>query len=398
MLSMVNRSSFFWILCVALLLAGCSAHKRLASRLPPFRLESAGADSVLLTPAIPQDYSADGAVKVTIKSSSARVSRSTNCSIERGPFRIEQPRSKPDSVQITLPPIKRWLSDVAGQTDSSSVDSVEALYATLADVDQLRQKGCFTDTSIRDFILQSLPMRPSESLFNAYGYRVGRGGLDLKPDMRLKIERAYFRAAKNGEEEHSTKNLIGVSTIYMDVKLASDNRIQFRRAGKARYSPASLARDAKDDHRDLALVDLPRNFHDRLLFYTYLVPKEHALSAAVIGAGSSGQLDQLDRELHTQTEKGCANAAAVRGASCFGFDGFVTLSAQIKVELNGERKFIDWGARIKDIVPANSVKSLRIQRQYMDAYYDVHFDSADSNVLSLALVGGDRLTWAVSRQ
>jgi hypothetical protein len=64
------------------------------------------------------------------------------------------------------------------------------------------------------------------------------------------------------------------------------------------------------------------------------------------------------------------------------------------VELNGKLKFIDWGSRIQDILPENSLKSLRIQRRYMNFYYDVRFDPGDPNVLSLALVGGDRLRWS----
>jgi len=68
------------------------------------------------------------------------------------------------------------------------------------------------------------------------------------------------------------------------------------------------------------------------------------------------------------------------------------------VELNGETKFLDWGARVKDVLPKNSgvkaLRSLRMQRLYLDTYHEVRFDLKDLNVLSLWLVGGDRLTWS----
>ena len=84
-------------------------------------------------------------------------------------------------------------------------------------------------------------MKPNESLFNTYGYLEGRSSMDLKPGMRLKIERAYFRPAKARNEEHDTKTFLGVSTMYLDVEVAGNSKIRFRRVGSIRYSPASLA-------------------------------------------------------------------------------------------------------------------------------------------------------------
>jgi len=86
--------------------------------------------------------------------------------------------------------------------------------------------------------------------------------------------------------------------------------------------------------------------------------------------------------------------------TCFEFDGSVAVSALIKVELNGKPRFLEWGAKIKDVLSKSSeveaLKTLRFQRRFMNSYYDVRFDPEDSNVLSLALVGGDRLTWSKS--
>ena len=78
---------------------------------------------------------------------------------------------------------------------------------------------------------------------------------------------------------------------------------------------------------------------------------------------------------------------------------FVTLTPQVKVELNGKTKFVDLGTKIKDLLSrsqADALKSLRIQRRFLDSYYDLHFDPADLNVLSLTLVAGDRVSLATS--
>jgi len=304
----------------------------------------------------------------------------------------------PVSIEIVLPAPERWLNDLEGRSEPDSSEEVEALDAILADVDRLQQEGCFGETavSIRDFILQSVPMRPIQSFYNAYGYRVGHSGLDLKPGIRLKIERAYFRAAEAGEEEYDPGHFLGLSTAYFDVELAGDNLTRFQQVGNIRYSPASLAHKVEEGRRDLVLNTLPQEPHYRLFFYTYLVPQKHKRSAVIIGASNASQLDKLDHQLRAMPDKSCENGASA--VACFEFDGFVTLSSQIRVELNGKTKFLEWGAQVKDVLTKNweaeTLKSLRIQRRYMNTYRDLRFDPRDSNVLSLGLVGGDRLTWS----
>ena len=322
-----------------------------------------------------------------------------NCSAERGPFRVEQGKNGQGSIEIELPAPERWLSDLEGRTEPDSGEEVSALDALLADVDRLQQEGCFAETaiSIRDFILQSIPMRPNESFYNAYGYRVGHSGVDLKPGIRLKIERAYFRSPRAGEEDHEAQTFLGLSSVYFDVELSSDKKVRFQQAGKIRYSPASVAQLVQEGSQDLALSSLPQEHSYRLFFYTYFVPEKHKRSAVIIGGRSASQLDELDHHLRVMPDKGCKNTAA-NAVTCMEFDGFVSLSSQIKVELNGKTKFLEWGVKVKDVLPKNlemeTLRSLRIQRRYMNTYYDVRFDPRDSNVLSLWLVGGDRLAWS----
>jgi hypothetical protein len=273
---------------------------------------------------------------------------------------------------------------------------MEAFYLFLADLDRAQQSGCFAETSAppRDYILQSLPMKPSDSLFNAYGYRLERSGLDLKPGLRLKVERAYFRPAGPGGEEHAVKNYLGVSTVNFDVELGGDGKIRFQEFGEIQYSPNSLAQTGEEGRQDVALRGLVQQTHCRLLFYTYLVPNERRTFATVIGAGSASLLDELERELRANPEKDCKSVAAAKGVECIEFNGFVTVSAQINVELNGQLRFVDWGTSVQQVLPKNSLKSLRIQRVFKNSYYDVRFDALDPHILLLALVGGDRLTWS----
>jgi hypothetical protein len=398
MLTRPNGSLLCGALCAVLALAGCSAKRPIASTGPSFRLQSLNGESLLLTPAIPGSQANNAAITVAFASGSMAPTVHATCSAERRPFRVEQGKNG-GSIQIQLPAPERWLSDLEGRTEPDSGEEVSALDAILADVDRLQQEGCFGETgiSIRDFILQSVPMRPNESFYNAYGYRAGHSGLDLKPSIRLKIERAYFHPPRAGEEEHGEKDFLGLSTSYFDVELTAEKKIRFLQVGDIGYSPASLAQSDREGSSDLALSSLPPESSYRLFFYAYFVPERHKRSAVIIGGKSASQLDELDRQLRAMPEQGCKNTAA-SAVTCMEFDGFVAVSSQIKVELNGRTKFLDWGAKVKDVLPMNSgvkaLRSLRMQRRYLDTYYEVRFDLKDLNVLSLWLVGGDRLTWS----
>lgn len=384
-------------LLTALTSVSCSARRPIGATGPPFRLESVDGESVLFSPSIPDSNSNNSAINITMNVPSPDASGGTNCFAEEGPFRVELVSKHADSVQITLPSTERWLGDVNGLAGPDG-DAVEALYVFLAKLDQLEQGGCFrgTDSSIRDFIMQSLPMKPPESLFSYYGYRPDRSSLDLKPGMRLKIERAYFRPAETTQEAHATQNFAGLSTVNFDVESANDGKIRFRRNRDVRFKPTSLKEQVQDESQELELTGIPPEFHYRLVFYTLLVSKEQKLSAAVVGASSASQLDEFDHELRLQPVGGCGDSTVTHGVACLEFSGFVTVTSQIKVELNGKSKLIDWGTRVKDLLPEDSLMSLKIQREFMNSYRDVRFDPGDLNVLSLALVGGDRLRWSKS--
>lgn len=127
---------------------------------------------------------------------------------------MEVAAKRPNSLQITLPSAERWIADVRGIVDPDG-DAAAALFSVFAKLDELRQDGCFDEEgfAIRDLILQSLPMEPGEILFSYYGYRSSRSGLDLKPGMRLKVERAYLKPSAPEEQGQGSENQEGVSFV-----------------------------------------------------------------------------------------------------------------------------------------------------------------------------------------
>jgi hypothetical protein len=385
------------LLCVSLVLVGCAPRRQTSSTQASFRLQPLRTGSVLFAPIIPESQTINAPVTLTIDGGSRPSSVSAACTAKDDPFRLALASDNRPAFQIVLPTPETWLSALQYDSQANDGDILGRFNLFLADLDRLQQLGCFASSSspIRDYMLQSVPMRPSESLFNAYGYLLERGGLDLKAGLRVKIERAYFRPTAAGEDPHAVKNYLGLSSASFDVEQVSGGKIRFRQVGDVQFSPATFAKDGGEESHDLGLRDLPEHSHYRLLFYTYIVPKAEDVSAAIIGAESAAQLDELEREIRAHLAKGCETHAQASG-NCLEFKGFVTVSAQVRVQLNGKFQFLDWGTKVRSVLPKNALKSLRIQRRFMDSYYDVRFNPSNSDVLQLALVGGDRLTWSRS--
>ena len=392
-----NRTILLAILCVSVILLGCGPKKPISLTQTSFRLQPIKSNSLHFAPTVPESQAINSPISLILNAGSALPSVSTVCTLDNGPFHLEHGNANPAAIRILLPAPERWLSDLESGSQGEGGDIMETFYSFLAGLDRAQLLGCFALDSppIRDYLLQSIPMKPSDSLFNRYGYRLERGGLDLKPGLRLKIERAYFRPAAEGEEAHSVKNYLGVSSSYFDVQVENE-KIRFQQVGAMQYSAESLKKEGGQGSHDLDLRELPSQPHYRLLFYTYVVPKEQGISAAVIGATNANALDDLERELRAHPEDGCKRKPEATEEYCFEFNGFVTVSAQIQVELNGKSQFVDWGTKLSSVLPKNAYKSLRIQRLYLGSYYDVRFHSSNSGILSLALVGGDRLTWTKS--
>jgi len=356
-----------------------------------FRLQSVNNDLLLMTPPVPEGQPANSPLKITSGLFSIRPQQSSICRAENGPFKLE-PKSDLSSVHIELPSPSQWLQDLQGRSEVGSRDDFEALYAFLGEVDQLQDKNCFANTdaeTLKTFIIATLPSLPTEGAFSS---RSSSGALDLKAGMRLKIERAYFDQAGVPQE----RDFQGIESNYFDVESAGGGKTRFR-IGNTQYSSSVVAEAAKASRRDVQLSSISEPFHYRLLFFTYLVPQETRISAAIIGATTVDQLDDLERKVRSRPDDTCKQSGLATEPFCVRFEGPVTVSAQFSVTVNGDVKFVDWGTQLKNVLPGGSstkkLKSLRIQRSFMNSYYDVYFDPRELRILSLWLVDGDRLSW-----
>jgi hypothetical protein len=239
---------------ICILLLGCAPRKPIASTAPSFRLQSINGGSLLLSPNIPAQQSLDAPISFTLDAKNESATSSSACSTSEDPFRLE-PNTQTQNPRVTLPPPKNWLFGFTNSSAANENSTIESLYAFLTDVDRAEAANCFlaTQAHARDFILQSIPTRPSDSLFNAYGYRIERSGVNLKPDLRLKVERAYFRHGEGGD---SVKNYLGISDVLFDVTTDADGMLHFQQVHAIQYSPESLAQTDQEGSRDQAILNL----------------------------------------------------------------------------------------------------------------------------------------------
>jgi hypothetical protein len=380
-------------LCCLLLIVGCASKKPIVPGGPEFRIQPLNGGYIVVPPNIPESHPMNASIVLRQAGGSSKVD-SPLCTASKGPFNLKPDAAASDDSLISLPPPEDWVEKLEHRANIEEQGPIETLNQFLEALILSQETGCFAaKPRIRDYVMQSIPMRPSENLFNAYGYRIDRGGLDLKPGLRLKIERAYFRRADKGEESTSVGNYLGTSTVSFSVAGDGGGIVNFALINQLQFSPHSIANEVRDGTRDLDLRDLPSNRY-RLLFYTYVVPREHGIAAAIVGAQELTRLDSLEEQVRGNGDRGCASIALAQKENCVEFEGFVTLSAQINISINGQLTFVDWGAKVKTVLPMNGPRNLRIERQFMGTYYDVRFDPKNSAVLSLELIGGDRLTWS----
>jgi hypothetical protein len=387
-------------ICLLLLgQAGCAAKKTITSTYPPFRLQDVGDSPLLLTPSVTDVSAADAPLILKRVAAISPDAAANPCTIEQAPFHLTRDPEQKNTFMITLPAREEWLALLEGASNADNRSLFDELDDFLASIDRLQASGCVrggVDT-LRSSILQSLPTRPNQSLLNAYGYRGDRNSINLKPSIRVKIERAYFRGSDDIEVQSPVKNFQGLSWSYFEVKSGPDGKISFQRFGNLKFSPPSLAHTDAQGKHDLALGSLPPQSSYRLFFYSYLVPTSRKRSATIIDGAAAAQLDAVEAKLRANPAESCENVAASLMISCFEFQGFVTATAEVGLSANGKLIFLDWGAKVENVLPpsppASVMRSLRIQRRFKDGYSDILFDASNEDVLSLVLVGGDRLTW-----
>ncbi len=368
--------------------AGCSVRHRAVGR--SYRITQIGAEYFVIPPGVP--YGDAHARRITVGlgdlGARGRADR-RDCAI-RGPLFALRPGRASDWV-AELPPPQVW-------EEEGSDERVWAEFtAFLSQLHSLQARHCFPDGGefvAKSLVLESLAVPAAMTILYLYSYRLGTGFIDVVPGMRLRVERAAFRPTPKGDQ--TLANYLGTRTAYYELSRNERNEISLRLTHVDTTPGLAAAPDLPDTK--LASQTVAARLY-RLFFLTKFVPPNRQRAALLVGTRDSKQLEEITGAIQGNPEIACS-AFAGGQVTCVAFDGAVSLSTELKVQLNGQPSYVPVGSTLRTLLaqllpqrrPA-AVRNLRIQRLFHGRYANVEFDRGDSGIMGLVLLGGDKISW-----
>jgi hypothetical protein len=207
---------------------------------------------------------------------------------------------------------------------------------------------------------------------------VGSGWVELRPQMELRVENAYFR---EGAPKRGLANFLGTEIVRYRVKptggleqIALESRLPQRPADQPPVQ--QLIRESQRGDR-----------HYRLFFQVLLNKKSDIRSAVLLSAASGGELDPLAEKLLSEPESVCSATSP----KCTVFPEACTVSLEIAIVVNGAPKTVLWSSSLMEVAPNN--QRVELLRPYRGRLIPVEIDPSDSEALHLPLLPGDRVRW-----
>jgi len=207
---------------------------------------------------------------------------------------------------------------------------------------------------------------------------LGPGWVNLRPKMGLRVENAYFH---EGAPRHGLAGFIGTEV--------ADYRV--RGTGSLRL--VSVESRVAQPPRDQAPVQdlLPPSlagYRCHRFFYQIVFPsKEESRNAVVLGAASTGELDQLGNQLLKSPDSVCGP----QSAHCTIFPEACTVSIEMEIVVNRAPRTVLWGSLLSNVV--ENPRRVELLRPYAGHLAPVGINPGDPNALRLPLLPGDHVTW-----
>ena len=293
-------------------------------------------------------------------------------------FRLRIDRKK-RLLLLEMPSLNEWqaLLNNLDKVDFRSVD--QKVDAMVSAPERLADRGCLgvgSAIELRHVLRDSIPVQPGQDLYARYGYRPGGLGFDVRPGMRLKVQRAHFEGAGR-----TVKDLIGTSTVYYP----------FLGLKFGRPVVELDTKKLEGFQLGVALAAPARPIY-RLFFLTSYLKQGLRRSALLLGAKSVTHLQEMERKIAANPAVGCE---ALDPSACVSFEGDVTVSAEVSVTVNGVAMWAEWGTPVASLLrklKAEQATDLRLRRAFQG--HLVPFDSNSADQLKrTALVAGDELSY-----
>jgi hypothetical protein len=218
---------------------------------------------------------------------------------------------------------------------------------------------------------------PFPELLNRYRNQ-GVGWVDLKAQMELRVEAAYYR---EGSLKRSLADYLGTEVGRFEVRANGQLRLTSVQSG------LKEPRGKQPPVQQLVRGSQRRFRHGRFFYAVALNRKGQTRGAVLLGAGTAKDLDRLTMQLLSNPESVCGGEST----HCTVFPETCTASLNIEIIVNGAPRTIPWG-NVLDSVAAHP---RRVEMLRLDAgrLIPVEIDAGDPAALKLPLLPGDRVTW-----
>ena len=221
----------------------------------------------------------------------------------------------------------------------------------------------------------------SKLMESQYGYAAGRGYIDLPPGMRVSATRAYFSGSAINLGDY-----LGAETGRWTIEPGP----RFRFVGAT--SEPGLRKPASEPSID-KLVDarVRRQRFYRMFFQVRWLGggREDARGSVILGAADAAALDEATAALLSDKMPACGARL-----ECIPFPPATTVTAEVGVEVNGEKRWVAWGSTPRSLAPPSARASLRVERRLGRSYAPVEFARDDDEAWRFPVLPGDRLLWA----
>jgi hypothetical protein len=386
---------------VAATLAGCHRSRALVPDNSPFRIVTRNGASALLSPPVVDSYDQTPlSFSTPLPGVKAAKLRGRQCRIANDLFDLAIAGGRNSQVTLRMPPAQKWEGLLAtwDQLDNRTVEA--SLDELLAGPEVLEQRRCLPTASalqVRQFLRETIPMRPMDGLYSAYGHRPGSGALDLRSGLRLSIQRAHFSLPP--ERRKSTiDGYAGITTARYDCVQGAKGRLTFRFAG-ADYSTDALKQSLASGFKDLEFAkDAAPRLVYRSFFLTHYVRAGIRRSAIIAGASTIEEMRTVERKLRDNPGTSCDSLTGGTANVCIAFEGDVTVSTEVQIIVNGETRYLPWGITVRMALaqaraPQDALKSLELWRLWKGQLRPLEIEGDRSALLNVMLVGGDKIAW-----
>ena len=217
---------------------------------------------------------------------------------------------------------------------------------------------------------------PFREVLNGYnGFVPGKGWLDLRPRMELRVENAYYQ---EGAPKRGLNGYLGTEIAQYQVR--SNGRLRLLAIRPMPQRPADQV-PVQD------LLSAAQQQHPYCRFFFEVLFKGRARGSVLLGASSLDELNQLTTRLKAAPESVCAPQTT----HCTVFPEACSVSLEMDIEVNNASRTVPWNSTLASIAP--HPRRVTLRRLYEGRNTPVQVDPNDPKALRLPLLPGDQIIW-----